>query len=438
MYHSFPPCICLYCIIFIPLHSDACDIKLLYVSIVTAFFFLLLTTRLFPLYTCPFLQVACLLVLQVARHAVVLAHAHDDGAPFHALEAEVLGLELRDGVRRQLHLKRPPAAAAAAARHGRPPEQQLADGVRLGAQQRRAAKLVPDHLLRVLREAVRKLLERRVHGALKGLLVGRRGRLGRVRVLDPRVGRQRHVGRLGLQRLVVGVGEVQRRVRRGLLRRGGPCLDGRRPHGVCFGGVYGEGLVGVAAAAAAGWEENGFAPNGLLPAAPPGEELNGFAFDENGFAPAEADGPPPKRASPSLGLGGSGSLGFSAFFASSSFFFLFSAASAAAEPSSSHTRTPRTARMLPSRRLQLARLQAKTYIRRSWLGNRSGSSPLSCSRSTIRSLQILHRASAAEGGLSASTSWRTYRTTTDAAYCIFVGIFRCIAQENIRLGEFAI
>lgn len=147
-------------------------------------------------------------------------------------------------------------------------------------------------------------------------------------------------------------------------------------------------LAGCAGAAAGGALEKGFAA--------PGDGLaNGFAPDnmvEKGFACGvdPAAGFTPKRASPSPVGGGTATdrAGLSSLTS-----FCFGAGGASVV-----TLTPRRARILPSFLRQVFRLHEKTYNRRSWLGNRSGSSPFSWSSRTMRSLQALHFANAADGG----------------------------------------
>lgn len=120
---------------------------------------------------------------------------------------------------------------------------------------------------------------------------------------------------------------------------------------------------------------------------------------EKGFA--EPNGDPivlaPKSVSPKLDGGfGISSFGFTSSCCS---FFLFSVTAVAPRD----ILTLRRARMLPSFRRQVLRRHAKTYNRRSWPGKRSGNSPFSCSSNTIKSLQTLQRASAADGGLLGSS-----------------------------------
>jgi hypothetical protein len=66
------------------------------------------------------------------------------------------------------------------------------------------------------------------------------------------------------------------------------------------------------------------------------------------------------------------------------------------------TRTPRSARTLPSFRRQAFCRQIKMYRRLSWPGNLSGKSPLSSRRRLRRELQTLHLANAPEGGEASS------------------------------------
>lgn len=137
---------------------------------------------------------------------------------------------------------------------------------------------------------------------------------------------------------------------------------------------------------------------------------NGLLLPEKGEPPVvengltEPEGAPivfaPKSVSPRLD-GGCG-LGFSSCgFAFSSFFLSFVVAVSVALPGA--IRTLRNARMLPSLRRQLLRRHEKTYSRRSWPGKRSGNSPSNWSSRTMMSLHILHRTSAADGGLLSSS-----------------------------------
>ena len=61
------------------------------------------------------------------------------------------------------------------------------------------------------------------------------------------------------------------------------------------------------------------------------------------------------------------------------------------------TLTPLKALTLPSFRRQAFLLHAHRYSLLSWPGNRSGRSPLSCNKSAMYSLQLLHCAKAADG-----------------------------------------
>ncbi len=65
--------------------------------------------------------------------------------------------------------------------------------------------------------------------------------------------------------------------------------------------------------------------------------------------------------------------------------------------------TPRRALTLPSLRRQIFLLHASTYSRLSCPGRCSGRSPFNCRSNTIRSLQTLHFASVAEGGVVGSS-----------------------------------
>jgi len=108
----------------------------------------------------------------------------------------------------------------------------------------------------------------------------------------------------------------------------------------------------------------------------------------------------PKSASPSPRVAalGAGAAGVAFSFPADCCLSLLSAAFCA----SCEALTPLIARMDPSFLRQLFLLQAKMYSRRSWPGNRSGSSALSWRRRTMRSLQTLHLASAADGALEES------------------------------------
>ena len=67
-----------------------------------------------------------------------------------------------------------------------------------------------------------------------------------------------------------------------------------------------------------------------------------------------------------------------------------------------NTLTLRIALMLPIFFLQVFDLHEKIYSFRSWLGYRSGRSPLSCSSRVMMRLHTLHFASCAEGGSAVS------------------------------------
>lgn len=155
------------------------------------------------------------------------------------------------------------------------------------------------------------------------------------------------------------------------------------------------GFSAGAAAGLAGWLENGLDEaelNGLLD-----PELKGFAPLENGFPPEAPRGFAPNSDSPRPGP--------SFFFSSGSTFVsgFFSPTCAFVSAPSFQTLTPLSARTLPAFRRHVALRQAKTYSRRSCVGNFSGSSPFSCRSRAIMSLQTLHLAKAAEGDLSASS-----------------------------------
>lgn len=68
---------------------------------------------------------------------------------------------------------------------------------------------------------------------------------------------------------------------------------------------------------------------------------------------------------------------------------------------------PRSARTLPSFRLQVLRRHARTYKRLSCPGKNSGRSPFNCRSRTVRSLHTLHLAKAADGGqVDSSQVWK--------------------------------
>ena len=121
---------------------------------------------------------------------------------------------------------------------------------------------------------------------------------------------------------------------------------------------------------------------------------NGLACEEsvNGFIGPTVAGAPPNKASPMFRCTVSGS-----FFSPSSPFLAFP------PPTSPPlftrlTLTPLSTLTLPSLRPHVFLRHASTYSLRSCPGNTSGRSPLSCKSSTIKSLQVLQRASRAEGG----------------------------------------
>jgi len=147
---------------------------------------------------------------------------------------------------------------------------------------------------------------------------------------------------------------------------------------------------------------------GLVGAADPDADLGAKGFVEaddalaKGFARAVVAVPgfTPKSASPSPRVAalGAGAACVAFSFPADCCLSLLSAAFCA----SCEALTPLIARMDPSFLRQLFLLQAKMYSRRSWPGNRSGSSALSWRRRTMRSLQTLHLASAADGALEES------------------------------------
>lgn len=143
------------------------------------------------------------------------------------------------------------------------------------------------------------------------------------------------------------------------------------------------------------------AANGLLEDAED-DVANGFEdpleeFVENGFAELVVElfenGFPPNNATPRSTAGfvycasALGSAGFVSFF-------LFAA---------SDILTPRRTLTLPSLRRHVFLLHVRTYSRLSWPGKCSGRSPFNCRSSTIKSLQTLHFARAAEGGVVGSS-----------------------------------
>ncbi len=132
------------------------------------------------------------------------------------------------------------------------------------------------------------------------------------------------------------------------------------------------------------------------------EVENGFELDEvevekgfegvgNGFTEVEVEGLPPNNDSPrfTVGFGGAGTSSFG-----SDLFFSLAALS--------NTLTPRNALTLPSLRLHVFLRHVRTYNLLSCPGKCSGNSPLSCKSRTMRSLQTLHFASAADGGVAGS------------------------------------
>lgn len=115
---------------------------------------------------------------------------------------------------------------------------------------------------------------------------------------------------------------------------------------------------------------------------------------EKGFEDEPFRGFTPNNFSPRPLYGSNGC--FAIFSGSFGFSFLFFTGTSLAL-------TPRITRTLPSLRRHVLRLHEKTYSRLSWPGKNSGRSPLSCKSRTMGSLQTLHFASAAEGGLVESS-----------------------------------
>jgi len=121
------------------------------------------------------------------------------------------------------------------------------------------------------------------------------------------------------------------------------------------------------------------------------EVEKGFEEVENEFAEIEVEGLPPNNDSPRfiLGFGGAATSGFG-----SDLFFSLAALS--------DTLTPRNALTLPFVRLHVFLRHTRTYNLLSCPGKCSGNSPFSCKSRTIKLLQTLHFASAADGGVAGS------------------------------------
>lgn len=185
------------------------------------------------------------------RLTVPLAHPDNDGAPVHALERQLLGLELRDGVGGQLDFEGAggPAVRAAgdavavtvavgggcgcgdfavdAGARGR--GEQAPDGVGLAVEQGLTRELVPDRLLGVLREPVGEALEGGVHAGFEDVAVffavlAAGFGVGVFGGVDVHACGLRDRGRCGVQGLEFGVREVRDGVGGWLGGDGGPGL----------------------------------------------------------------------------------------------------------------------------------------------------------------------------------------------------------------------
>jgi len=93
---------------------------------------------------------------------------------------------------------------------------------------------------------------------------------------------------------------------------------------------------------------------------------------------------------------------------------------------------PRSAFTLPSLRLQVFRRHVITYKRLSCPGKCSGRSPFNCRSRIMRSLQTLHFANAAEGGIAGSSQvWGKQRQHTE---CMDITCF-AVATISVTLDD---
>ena len=147
---------------------------------------LLLPRNLLPLHARPLLHIPHLTLLHICRLAILPTNPYNNRPPLHPIQTHLLRLQLRNRMRRKLHLKHPLCATIRTPRNSplaprnlhfsitailSRVRKRLTHSIRIAIQQRPALELVAQDLLRVLADAVGEFLEDGVVGGFVDFLV---------------------------------------------------------------------------------------------------------------------------------------------------------------------------------------------------------------------------------------------------------------------------